>query len=167
MNQVLDTSMSLYLNGAARIYQCHSYTDRFLLSLSRYFAISHQITYFAFPLPAPWTLGIALQMPGFRWYVSRRRWANRSPTTLPLFGWSKTIQTRVSESSCSMLSPFLYHTWTYIAPITYRETSRWCHELFQAIPSGVVGNVAHLWVALLPISSHHDVLYGFTAWPRP
>ena len=39
----------------ARINQCHSYTDRFSPSHSRYFSINHQIAYFAFPLPALWT----------------------------------------------------------------------------------------------------------------
>jgi hypothetical protein len=54
MNQPMDTSMSLYLNDAARIDQCHSYTDRFTIPFSLF--CHKPSAYFAFPLPAPWTL---------------------------------------------------------------------------------------------------------------
>jgi len=62
-SNIMITSTSLYLNGAARINQCHSYTDR---SYNLFLAILHgPFVNLTFPLPAPWASWPFPQMIGF------------------------------------------------------------------------------------------------------
>ena len=68
----------------------------------------------------------------------------------------QTIQTRVSESLRSMFLLFLYHIWTSLLLLIEKRVTDSTNSSRQ-VPSHVVGNVAHLWVTLLPVLSLYDV----------
>ena len=82
-----------------------------------------------------------------------KRWADHSPTTLPFLRWSKPIQTRVSESSCSMFLPFTYYIWICISALTDWRRVADTTDFSRCFNP----NVAHAWVGLPPASPHYDV----------
>ena len=111
-----------------------------------------------------------LAFPSNDWFlqnITRRRWADHLSTTLPCWDDPKTIQTRVSESSCSVLTLCIHHLNLH----RYSDRSRNESLIPKTLPDGSI-------LTLLGSSPKCEwtfhlrqlimmLLYGFTAWPRP